>query len=110
MVKCVKDEVELEEVEIDYDYGGVVVRGVKALRCPVCGEETIDLDQYEMIRRRLEAVIKPLRLRRKISAAGRRPVLYMPEDVIRAPNLKIGDEVEIHMEGKRIVIEPIEEP
>jgi len=110
MVKCVNDGAEFREVEIDFEYGGVVVRGVKALRCPVCGEEIIDLAQYGQIKRRIEALIMPLKLRRRISTAGKKPVLYLPEDVVKAADLKVGDVVEIHMEGRRIVIEPVEEP
>jgi len=110
MVKCVKDNVELEEVETDFEYKGVVLRGVKALRCPVCGEEMFDLEQYGEIKQRIEAIIKPLKLRRRISAAGKRPAVYLPEDIVRAAKVKIGDAVEIYTEGRRIIIEPIEEP
>jgi len=109
MVKCYKHDVELMEVRTDFEYKGVVVRGVKALRCPVCGDELLDLDQYGEIRRRIEAVIQPLKLRRRISTAGKRPALYLPEDVMKATDVKIGDEVDIYTEGRRIVIEPIED-
>ena len=110
MERCVNDDAELREVEIDYEYKGVIVRGVKAMRCPVCGEETITLEEYGKLKKRIEAVVQPLKLRRKISVAGKMAAVYLPEDVMKAAGARIGDEVEIYTEGKRIVIEPVEEP
>ncbi len=109
MAKCYKHDSELREVSIDFEYKGVVLRGVKALRCPVCGDELLGLDQYGEVKRRIEAVIQPLKLRRRTSTAGKRPALYLPEDVMKATDVKIGDEVDIYTEGRRIVIEPIED-
>jgi len=103
----VRDYSELEEATVDYEYRGVVVKGVKALRCPRRGEEVIDVEEYGKIKRRVESFIKPLKLRRRISAAGRRPAVYLPEDVVQAAKVKIGDEVDIYTEGNRIVIEPV---
>ena len=42
-MKCYKDEGEMVPVVIDYEHQGVVVKGVKALKCQVCGEEVIDV-------------------------------------------------------------------
>lgn len=108
-MKCRKCRVDLEEVQTDYEHGGVLLRGVKALRCPKCGEELFTLEQYGEIKQRLLAVIKPLRLRRKVSEAGKRPAIYLPEDVVRAADVRVGDEIEIYMEGRRIIIEPVKE-
>jgi len=106
-MKCYKDEGEMIPVVIDYEYHGIVVKGVKALKCPVCGEEVIDVEEYGKIKRRIESMIRPLRLRRKISSAGNRPAIYLPDDVVNAVKVKIGDDVEIYVEGNRIIIEPI---
>ena len=106
-MKCYKDEGEMTPVVVDYEYQGIVVKGVKALRCPVCGEEVIDVEEYGRIKRRVESMIKPLRLRRKISSAGGRPAVYLPDDLVKAVKVKIGDDVEIYAEGNRIVIEPV---
>ena len=106
-MKCYKDEGEMVPVVIDYEHRGIVVKGVKALKCPVCGEEVIDVEEYGKIRRRIESMIKPLRLRRKISSAGNRPAVYLPDDVVNAVKVKIGDDVEIYVEGNRIIIEPV---
>jgi len=110
LVKCHRHNVEYQEVETDYEYQGIIVRGVKALRCPVDGEEIYTLEQAEEIRRRLSAFLKPLKLRRRISSAGRRPVVYLPEEVMSHVKVKVGDEVRIYTEGKRIILEPAEEP
>ncbi|MBM3301387.1 MAG: AbrB/MazE/SpoVT family DNA-binding domain-containing protein [Deltaproteobacteria bacterium] len=106
-MKCYKDEGEMVPVVIDYEYRGIVVKGVKALRCTVCGEEIIDVDEYGKIRRRIESMLKPLRLRRKISSAGKRPAVYLPDDVVKAVKVEIGDDVDIYVEGNRIIIEPV---
>jgi YgiT-type zinc finger domain-containing protein len=106
-MKCYKDEGEMVPVVIDYEHRGIVVKGVKALKCPVCGEEVIDVEEYGKIRRRIESMIKPLRLRRKISSAGNRPAVYLPDDVVNAVKVEIGDDVEIYVEGNRIIIEPV---
>ena len=106
-MKCYKDEAELEPAVIDYEYRGVIVRGVKALRCPVCGEEIIPSEEVARIMSTIREAAQPLRLKRNISVAGRRPVVYLPEDVVKAVKVKVGDEVYIYTEGNRIIIEPV---
>lgn len=107
-MKCYRHDVEMQPTVVDYAYRGVVVKGVQALRCPECGEEVINVEEYAKIRRRIEGIIKPLKLRRKISAAGKRPAIYLPEDVVKAAHIKIGDEVDIYMEDDKIIIAPIQ--
>ncbi len=106
-MKCYKHDIEMQPAVVDYEHRGVVIKGVQALRCPECGEEVIDVEEYAKIRKRIEAIIKPLKLRRKISAAGKRPVIYLPEDVVKAANIKIGDDVDIYMEDDKIIIAPV---
>ena len=72
---------------------------------PDCKEELFTLEQYDAIRDRLRNVIQPLKLKRKISTAGKKPIIYLPEDVVKAINAKIGDEIDIYVEGKKIIIE-----
>ena len=45
--------VEFVEVEFDFEVDGVVLRNVKALRCPACKEERFTLEQYEAIKKRI---------------------------------------------------------
>jgi hypothetical protein len=90
---------------VDYEYQGIVLRNVKALRCPDCKEEMFTLEQYDAIHDRLQNVIQPLKLKRKISTAGRKPIVYLPEEVVNAINAKIGDEIDIYVQGKKIIIE-----
>jgi len=98
---CPKCNKECEEVTIDYEYQGVLIRNVKALRCPNCKEEVFNLEQYDTIRERLRNIIQPLKLKRKISTAGKKPIIYLPEDVVKAIDAKIGDEIAIYTEGKK---------
>lgn len=102
---CQKCNKKCEEVTIDYEYHGIVLRNVKVLRCPDCKEELFTLEQYDAIHNRLRNVIQPLRLKRKISTAGKKPIVYLPDDVVNAINAKIGDEIYIYVEGKKIIIE-----
>jgi antitoxin component of MazEF toxin-antitoxin module len=39
--------------------------------------------------------------------ARNRPAVYLPDDVVKAVKVEIGDDVEIYVEGNRIIIEPI---
>jgi len=112
MVKCWKCGTKLEEVETYFEAKGVILRGVKGMRCPRDGEEMFTEEQVEEIRRRIAqaADLKPLRLRRKVSASGKRPAVLLPEDLVRATGVKVGDEIDIYQEGRRIVIEPVAEP
>jgi|WetSurMetagenome_2_1015567.scaffolds.fasta_scaffold24041_3 hypothetical protein len=105
MSTCPKCKKKCEEVTVDYEYRGIVLRNVKALRCPDCKEELFTLEQYDAIHERLRNVIQPLKLKRKISTAGKKPIIYLPEDVVKAINAKVGDEIDIYVEGKKIIIE-----
>jgi YgiT-type zinc finger domain-containing protein len=105
LAKCPNCDVEYEEVETDFEYGDIVLRNVKATRCPRCGRELFTPEQYRAIKERIQSVVPPLKLKRKISAAGKRPVIYLPEDVVRAVKIEVGDEVDIYVEGNKIIIE-----
>ena len=103
--KCPKCDAGYVEVEVDFEYGDVILRKAKALRCPICKEELFTPEQYGAIRARIRSVAPPLRLKRKISTAGKKPILYLPEDVVKAIDARVGDEVDVYVEGKKIVIE-----
>ena len=105
MTTCPKCSNEYEEVTVDYEYDGIIIRNVKALRCPGCKEELFTPEQYDAIRDRLRGILQPLKLRRKISTAGKKPIIYLPEDVVKAINAKVGDAIDISVEGKKIIIE-----
>jgi len=62
-------------------------------------------NQFSGLKGHRNEVNKNLRLRRKISTAGKKPIVYLPEDVVKAIDAKIGDEVDVYVEGKKIVIE-----
>ncbi len=106
MVKCPRDKVEYVTSKTDYEYQGMLFRKVEVERCPKCGEEVFTPEQYERLRRRVELMQPTLRLTRHVSLAGKRPTLYLPEDIVKTTGLRVGDEVDIYLQGKRkIVIE-----
>jgi hypothetical protein len=45
--------VEYVEVEFDLEVDGVVLRNVKALRCPACEEERFTPEQFEAVRKKI---------------------------------------------------------
>jgi len=108
-MRCHEHDAEYKEVETTLRARGVTLNGVKALRCPIGGEEVFTAEQMREIERRLSEAT-PLRLRRKITSSGRRPAVILPEDVLQTANVKTGDKVDIYTEGRRIIIEPVEQP
>ena len=106
MVKCPRCRVKYVTDKTDYEYGGMLFRNVEIERCPECGEEVFTTEQCEKLRLRVQAMQPSLHLTRRISLAGKRPALYIPEDIVKATGLKVGDEVDVYLQGKRkIVIE-----
>lgn len=106
MVKCPRDKVEYVTARTDYEYQGMLFRNVEIERCPKCSEEVFTPAQYEKLRLRVQAMQPTLRLTRRITLAGRRPALYLPEDIVKTGGFKVGDEVDVYLQGKRkIVIE-----
>ena len=107
-MKYHEHDAEYKEIETTLRTRGVTLHGVKVLRCPIGGEEVFTAEQMREIERRLsEATL--LRLRRKITSSGRRPAVILPEDVLQTTKVKTGDKVDIYTEGRRIIIEPVEQ-
>ncbi len=44
---------EYVEVEVDFDFEGIVLHDVKVLRCPVCQDEQITPGQLEAVKKKL---------------------------------------------------------
>ena len=105
-MKCPEHHVEYETVKTTYDQFGVILKDVKCLRCPIDGEELFTLEQAEAIRKRIAAISPRLRLTRKITRAGGKPSICLPQEIVKEAGLKIGQEVAVYLaDKKRIVIE-----
>lgn len=104
-MSCPKCKTKYEEVTTTFEHGDIILKNVKALRCPSCKEELFTPEQYSQIRERFKSITSPLKLKRKISMAGKRPIVYLPDDIINGVCMKIGDDVNIYTEGKKIIIE-----
>ncbi len=108
MVICPKDGAEYIRNKCDYEQFGVLIRSVDCLKCPKCGDELFTSEQVRTIRERIAALAPEVRLVRKISRAGKRPALYLPQNIVSRLKLSVGEEVSIYLEGnKRIVVEPV---
>jgi hypothetical protein len=105
-LKCPEHNVEYETVKTIYEQFGVILKDVKALRCPVDGEELFTLEQAEAIRKRIATFSPRLKLIRKITRAAGKPSIYLPPEIVKEADLKIGQEVAVYLaDKKRIVIE-----
>jgi len=47
--------VEYVEIEIDFEVDGVILRNIKALRCPTCEDEAFTPEQLEAVRNKLSS-------------------------------------------------------
>ena len=105
-MKCPKHNVKYETVKTTYEQYEVILKDAKALRCPVDGEELFTLEQAEAIRRRISLLSPRLKLTRKITRAAGKPSIYLPPEIVKEADLKIGQEVAVYLaDKKRIVIE-----
>jgi len=94
---------------IDYDYRGIVIPNTPCYKCSSCGDIVFSPEHYEKIREKIKTLYSPLVLKRKISKAGNRPAVYLPEDLIDGLGLSIGADIFMYLEKvgkkKRLVIE-----
>jgi hypothetical protein len=105
-MKCPEHNVEYETVKTTYEQYGVILKDMKALRCPVDGEELFTMEQAEAIRKRIATLSPRLKLIRKITRAAGKPSIYLPPEIVKEADLKIGQEVAVYLaDKKRIVIE-----
>ena len=105
-MKCPEHNVEYETVKTTYEQYGIILKDVKCLRCPVDGEELFTLEQAEAIRKRIAALSPRLKLTRKITRAGGKPSIYLPPEIVKEADLRIGQEVSVYLaDKKKIVIE-----
>jgi hypothetical protein len=108
LVKCPKCGGLYKLAKCDYEQYGIIVRNIPCFRCSKCGDEVFSPEQVKLIREKIEQFSPQIKMTRKISKAGKRPAIYLPERIAEALGLGSGDEVTIYLEGKkRIVIEPL---
>jgi len=108
-MRCPEHNVEYQTVKTTYEQHGVILKEVKALRCPVDGEELFTLEQAEAIRQRIVTLSPRLKLKRKITRAGGKPSIYLPPEIVKQADLRIGQEVTVYLADKhKIVIEAAE--
>ncbi len=108
-MKCPEHGVAYQTVKTTYEQYGVILKDVKALRCPVDGEELFTLEQAEAIRQRVAYLSPRLKLKRKITRAAGKPSIYLPPEIVKQADLKIGQEVAVYLADKnKIVIEAVD--
>ncbi len=108
-MKCPEHHVEYQTVNTMYEQFGIILKNVKALRCPADGEELFTMKQAEAIRQRILLLSPRLKLIRKITRAAGKPSIYLPPEIVKQADLKIGQEVAVYLSDKnKIVIEAAE--
>ena len=110
MTKCPKCERKMKAAKIDYtmEEEKITVHDVSALKCPGCGHITMDVSQAEHfynILERLRGPPKSFPLHRTLSSDGKNLILRIPKDIARALNLERKDEVEIWVDGQKVIVE-----
>lgn len=105
---CYRCNVQYEAVRTDFSARGVIVKDVDGYRCPLCKEELFTSEQAGAIEKRIYALAPrvPASERTISSAAGKKPMMYLPEKALEAVGLHIGDKVMVSVQGKSIVINP----
>jgi hypothetical protein len=105
-MKCPEHGVDYQNVKTTYEQFGVILKDVKAMRCPVDGEELFTMEQAEAIRKRIASFAPSLKLIRKITRAAGKPSIYLPPEIVKQADLKIGQEVAVYLTDRnKIVIE-----
>jgi len=67
------------------------------------------MEQAEAIRLRIASLSPRLKLIRKITRAAGKPSIYLPPEIVKQANLRIGQEVAVYLaDKKKIVIEAAE--
>lgn len=108
-MKCPEHGVNYQPVKTTYEQFGVILKDVKALRCPVDGEELFTVEQAEAIRQRIAMLSPRLKLIRKITRAAGKPSIYLPPEIVKQADLRIGQEVAVYLADKnKIIIEAAE--
>ncbi|MBI4360460.1 hypothetical protein HY572_01665 [Candidatus Micrarchaeota archaeon] len=97
----------MDVVRMDYEARGVIVKDAEGLRCPQCGLEAFTSPQARALEKIIYSLAPPIRLTRKISsAAGKKPVVYLPAELLEAVGARIGDKMELCVAGPgRILME-----
>ncbi len=92
---------------MDFEARGVIVKDAEGFRCPRCGLEAFSSPQVGVIEKIIYSLAPSVRLSRKISsAAGKKPVIYLPIELLKAVGGRIGDKVELSVAGPgRIMLE-----
>ena len=105
-MKCPEHGVDYKTAKTTYEQHGVILKDVKALRCPVDGEELFTMAQAEAIRQRIAYFSPGLKLKRKITSAAGKPLIYLSPEIVKQADLRIGQEVAVYLaDRKKIVIE-----
>lgn len=108
--KCPKCDGKMDDARIDYDLSEekITFHDVPALQCKKCGHITMDAKQAERFFKLLERLRGPpkvMTLHRTLSTDGKSLILRIPKDVANALDLSSKDEVEIWVDGERVIVE-----
>ena len=110
MTKCPKCKKNMKKTKIDYDIDEekITVHDVPALKCTSCDHISMSTEQAEHfynILEKLQGSQKTLSLHRTLSSDGKSLILRIPKDIAHALNLSSKDEVEIWVDGQRVIVE-----
>ncbi len=109
--QCVVCGAKLEvskNLEFKTSIGGrdIIITNLSGSRCPECDEKYYDADASDKIDEVLEKYTQPVvKFKRKIMESDDKKVIGIPEELEEALQIKGGEEVEISLEGDKIISE-----
>ena len=66
--------------------------------------KALTLEQAEAVRKRVAALSPRLKLIRKITRAACKPSIYLPPEIVKEADLKIGQEVAVYLADKKGIV------
>ena len=87
----------------------IIITNLSGAKCPECGELYYDADASNQIDEVLSKYTQPvIKFKRKIIDQDNRKVIDIPLELEEALHIKGGEDIEISMEGNRIISQIIE--
>lgn len=94
------------EFKVSYEGRDIIITNLSGELCPECGESYYDLSASERIDKAMQKYWQPsIKFKRKITTSGERKVIGIPKEVEEALKIEGGEEVQISLEGRKIISE-----
>jgi len=95
------------ELTFDQDDKDILITNLNGYRCSECGVEYYSSKAVEKVQDIIKTLKKTPKVcfTRKLTSSGKRWVIGIPTEIMEALDLKGGEEIKLHLSGKKIVAE-----